>query len=154
MIPKSTVYNAPYPRSYGNEFTLFDHGKGCYIWDVEGKKYLDLGSGIAVNTLGYGREDLAKEQSTSETAAPRPTRQQSSLRGFMQRGKREKDTTRSSPLRMHSTGAQWELSPAHTTLITRMTASLLCLVSSSFHTMMWRLSRRLWTAPMLPSLWR
>ena len=60
MIPKSTVYNAPYPRSYGNEFTLFDHGKGCYIWDVEGKKYLDLGSGIAVNTLGYGREDLAK----------------------------------------------------------------------------------------------
>ncbi|MBQ3713520.1 MAG: acetylornithine/succinylornithine family transaminase [Spirochaetia bacterium] len=60
MIPKSTVYNAPYPRSYGNEFTLFDHGKGCYIWDVEGKKYLDFGAGIAVNTLGYGREDLAK----------------------------------------------------------------------------------------------
>ncbi|MBR0318018.1 MAG: acetylornithine/succinylornithine family transaminase [Spirochaetia bacterium] len=60
MIPKSTVYNAPYPRSYGNEFTLFDHGKGCYIWDVEGKKYLDFGAGIAVNTLGYGREDLAQ----------------------------------------------------------------------------------------------
>lgn len=60
MIPKSTVYNAPYPKSYGSEFTLFDHGKGCYIFDVEGKKYLDLGSGIAVNTLGYGREDLAK----------------------------------------------------------------------------------------------
>ena len=60
MIPKSTVYNAPYPKSFGTEFTLFDHGKGCYIFDVEGKKYLDLGSGIAVNTLGYGREDLAK----------------------------------------------------------------------------------------------
>lgn len=60
MIPKSTVYNAPYPKSYGSEFTLFDHGKGCYMFDVEGKKYLDFGSGIAVNTLGYGREDLAK----------------------------------------------------------------------------------------------
>lgn len=60
MIPKSTVYNAPYPRIYGNEFTLLDHGKGCYIWDVEGKKYLDFGAGIAVNTLGYGREDLAQ----------------------------------------------------------------------------------------------
>ena len=60
MIPKSTVYNAPYPKSFGSEFTLFDHGEGCYIFDVEGKKYLDLGSGIAVNTLGYGREDLAK----------------------------------------------------------------------------------------------
>ena len=43
MIPKSTVYNAPYPKSYGNEFTLFDHGEGCYIFDVEGKTYLVVG---------------------------------------------------------------------------------------------------------------
>ncbi|MCQ2603587.1 MAG: acetylornithine/succinylornithine family transaminase [Spirochaetia bacterium] len=60
MIPQNIIYNAAYPRSYGNEFTLFDHGEGCYIYDVIGKKYLDFGSGIAVNSLGYGREDLAK----------------------------------------------------------------------------------------------
>ena len=28
-------------------------GKGCYAYDETGKKYIDLGSGIAVNTFGY-----------------------------------------------------------------------------------------------------
>ena len=28
-------------------------GEGCYVWDVDGKKYLDFLSGIAVNALGH-----------------------------------------------------------------------------------------------------
>ncbi|MDO8644819.1 MAG: aminotransferase class III-fold pyridoxal phosphate-dependent enzyme, partial [bacterium] len=28
-------------------------GKGCYLWDADGKKYLDLLSGIAVTNLGH-----------------------------------------------------------------------------------------------------
>lgn len=32
-------------------------GKGVYVWDVEGKKYLDFVSGIAVNVLGYGDKE-------------------------------------------------------------------------------------------------
>jgi acetylornithine/N-succinyldiaminopimelate aminotransferase len=31
-----------------------------YLWDAAGNRYLDLGAGIAVNSLGYGRRDLAR----------------------------------------------------------------------------------------------
>lgn len=37
---------------------LFDYGKGVYMYDIEGKKYLDFVAGIAVNSLGYGNEKL------------------------------------------------------------------------------------------------
>lgn len=31
----------------------FDKGKGAYLWDVDGRKYLDFVGGIAVNILGH-----------------------------------------------------------------------------------------------------
>jgi len=31
----------------------FDHGEGCYIYDINGKRYVDFLGGIAVNALGY-----------------------------------------------------------------------------------------------------
>jgi acetylornithine/N-succinyldiaminopimelate aminotransferase len=34
----------------------FDHGSGVNLYDVEGKKYLDFGAGIAVMALGYNHE--------------------------------------------------------------------------------------------------
>ncbi len=34
-------------------------GKGVYLWDTTGKKYLDLVAGIAVNTLGYNHPRIA-----------------------------------------------------------------------------------------------
>ena len=37
----------------------FVKGKGCYLYDTEGKKYLDMIGGIAVNCLGYGNPKLA-----------------------------------------------------------------------------------------------
>lgn len=44
-----------------NRFPLaLENGKGMYVWDVDGKKYLDFVAGIAVNSLGYGHEKLAK----------------------------------------------------------------------------------------------
>jgi len=54
------VKNPPYPNNYGSDFLVLDKGEGVYLFDKEGKKYLDFGSGISVNALGYGREDLAK----------------------------------------------------------------------------------------------
>lgn len=54
------INNPPYPNNYGSEFLVIDRGEGCYLFDKKGNKYLDFGSGIAVNALGYGREDLAK----------------------------------------------------------------------------------------------
>lgn len=38
----------------------FVSGKGCFLEDSSGNKYLDLGAGIAVNSLGYGNPKLIK----------------------------------------------------------------------------------------------
>ncbi|KAK5003039.1 acetylornithine aminotransferase [Elasticomyces elasticus] len=32
---------------------MFERGEGCYLWDVENRRYLDFTSGIAVNALGH-----------------------------------------------------------------------------------------------------
>ena len=40
-------------NTYGRFPIALDHGKGATLWDVEGKKYIDLASGIGVNCLGY-----------------------------------------------------------------------------------------------------
>ena len=53
------AYDVPFPNNYNVPFHIFEYGKGCYIYDKAGKEYLDFGSGIAVNSLGHGREDLA-----------------------------------------------------------------------------------------------
>jgi len=34
------------------------HGRGCWVWDTEGRKYLDALGGIAVNTLGHAHGRL------------------------------------------------------------------------------------------------
>ena len=57
---KATVINPPLPKQYGEELLVFTSGRGCRLVDQAGKSYLDMGSGIAVNALGYGREDLAE----------------------------------------------------------------------------------------------
>ncbi len=40
-------------RSSPRPLAVLDHGEGCTVWDVEGKRYLDFLAGIAVNSLGY-----------------------------------------------------------------------------------------------------
>lgn len=48
--------DAAYLSIYRRFPVVFDHGDGVYLYDVEGKKYLDLGAGIAVMGLGYGHK--------------------------------------------------------------------------------------------------
>ena len=44
-----------------NRFPLvFEKGDGVYLYDVEGRKYLDFAAGIAVNALGYGHPVYTK----------------------------------------------------------------------------------------------
>jgi len=38
----------------------FTKGEGCYLYDEDGKKYLDMLSGIAVNQLGYNHPKLTE----------------------------------------------------------------------------------------------
>lgn len=40
-------------NTYGRFPIALDHGEGATLWDVEGKKYIDLASGIGVCSVGY-----------------------------------------------------------------------------------------------------
>ncbi len=40
-------------NTYARQNITFSHGEGVWLWDVNGKRYLDALSGIAVNTLGH-----------------------------------------------------------------------------------------------------
>lgn len=46
--------------SYGRFELAFSHGAGSYLWDVTGKRYLDLGSGIAVCSLGHANPEITE----------------------------------------------------------------------------------------------
>ena len=45
-------------KTYGRLPVALSHGKGCWLWDTEGNKYLDGLGGIAVNTLGHAHPKL------------------------------------------------------------------------------------------------
>lgn len=45
-------------HSYNRHPVVIDHGEGVYLYDTEGKKYLDFGGGIAVNALGYSDDEF------------------------------------------------------------------------------------------------
>jgi len=45
-------------KTYGRLPIALSHGRGCWVWDTEGRKYLDALAGIAVNTLGHAHPKL------------------------------------------------------------------------------------------------
>lgn len=47
-------------HTYNRFQTEIVRGEGVYVFDENGKKYLDFTAGIAVNSLGYGDEDCIK----------------------------------------------------------------------------------------------
>ena len=49
---------ASYVPVFQRYHIVLDHGKGTYLWDVDGKKYLDFLGGIAVNVLGHDDPEL------------------------------------------------------------------------------------------------
>jgi len=46
--------------TYDRHKILFTRGRGVYLWDSEGKRYLDFLSGIGVNALGHGHPAIQK----------------------------------------------------------------------------------------------
>ena len=46
--------------TYGRFPITLDRGEGAYVWDTDGKRYLDLGGGIAVNCLGHANAEIAE----------------------------------------------------------------------------------------------
>ena len=52
-------------HTYNRYSLVLDHGEGVYLYDTEGKKYLDFAAGIAVQALGYhypGCDEAMKAQ--------------------------------------------------------------------------------------------
>ncbi len=45
-------------NTYARQPVTFSHGEGVWLWDTNGKRYLDALSGIAVNTLGHAHPEF------------------------------------------------------------------------------------------------
>jgi len=57
--PAKTANAAPHVmNTYGRLPFALSHGQGAWVWDTDGKKYLDGLAGIAVNTLGHAHPKL------------------------------------------------------------------------------------------------
>src|ERR1051326_1222290 len=46
--------------SYGRFDIVLSHGAGSYLYDITGKRYLDLGGGIAVSSLGHAHPAIVE----------------------------------------------------------------------------------------------
>ncbi|MCL2441892.1 MAG: acetylornithine/succinylornithine family transaminase [Treponema sp.] len=52
--------NNVFMNTYNRLPVTFARGEGVYLYDIKGKKYLDFGSGIAVNLLGHNYPPLVR----------------------------------------------------------------------------------------------
>jgi len=63
-----TDWTSRYQRAVMNTFgtpqRVLVRGEGAYVWDADGKRYLDLLGGIAVNALGHGHPAILAAVST------------------------------------------------------------------------------------------
>ena len=51
--PVLTAYRDSVMNTFGPPKRVFVRGEGCHVWDADGRRYLDLLSGLAVNALGH-----------------------------------------------------------------------------------------------------
>lgn len=54
------LFNRHVVPSYGRFDLAFARGEGSWLWDVNGRRYLDLGTGIAVCSLGHAHPEVAE----------------------------------------------------------------------------------------------
>ena len=57
LLEAARRHNSP---NYSPAEIIFDHGEGMYLYDREGRAYLDFLGGIAVNCLGYDHPELTE----------------------------------------------------------------------------------------------
>ncbi|HAM43475.1 MAG TPA: acetylornithine transaminase [Propionibacteriaceae bacterium] len=51
-------YTGSVMNTFGPPSRVFVRGEGAYLWDVDGKRFLDLLAGIAVNALGHAHPQV------------------------------------------------------------------------------------------------
>ena len=47
-------------QNYARLPLVIERGKGCWVWDPSGKKYLDFVSGLGVNVLGHAHPRILR----------------------------------------------------------------------------------------------
>ena len=47
-------------RTLATPLAVLERGEGCWVWDVDGKRYLDFLAGIAVDSLGHAHPVVAE----------------------------------------------------------------------------------------------
>ena len=55
-----TIDSLYHACTYGRAPVVFERGRGARLWDDKGRDYIDFGSGIGTNSLGYCNEDWVK----------------------------------------------------------------------------------------------
>lgn len=60
-------------QTYSRLEIVIEHGKGCYIFDKEGKKYIDLVGGLATCIIGHGNKELAEAVKSQIEKITNPT---------------------------------------------------------------------------------
>ena len=55
--------SAVFRRSFRKDFPAAVRGEGVYVWDADGKKYLDLAGSAAVNLIGHGVPEICAAMS-------------------------------------------------------------------------------------------
>ena len=56
--PATTPSSPHVMNTYGRLPVALSHGRGCRVWNVNGREYLDALGGIAVNTVGHNHPQL------------------------------------------------------------------------------------------------
>jgi adenosylmethionine-8-amino-7-oxononanoate aminotransferase len=58
-VPPALRESAVLRRSFRKSFPSAVRGEGVYVWDAEGKRYLDLSGSAAVNFIGHGVPEIS-----------------------------------------------------------------------------------------------
>jgi acetylornithine aminotransferase len=59
-LSKIASHSAYLTNTYARPPLILSYGKGSWVYDAIGRKYLDFSAGIAVNALGHGDEEVAQ----------------------------------------------------------------------------------------------
>jgi acetylornithine/N-succinyldiaminopimelate aminotransferase len=60
-------YDGALMRTYGAPQRVLVRGEGCHVWDADGRRYLDLLGGLAVNALGHAHPRVVDAITTQLT---------------------------------------------------------------------------------------
>ena len=64
LLEKQKKYLFPNHILYYTEPLPLDYGEGVFLWDVEGKKYLDFFGGILTTSVGHNRPEVTQAVQT------------------------------------------------------------------------------------------